>query len=119
MKMKPLRKEIASLVTGVGEGLSESAKDLGDLALQKYRKGRVRRGLAAALNKARKEVAKKLKPRRKKATSRTKIAKSVKPRRKKATAQTKSAAKPKEGRKNTTSRTKAKQASRSPRSRTS
>jgi len=82
--MKPLREEIANLVTGVGEGLSDSAKDLGDRALHEFREGRVRRGLANALDSARHEIAKKLKPRRKRAKARAKSAKQPKARRKKA-----------------------------------
>lgn len=69
--MKP-RKQIASLVTRVEQGLSDSAKDLGDLALQKYREVHLRQGLATALDRARQELADKLTRRRKKAKARPK-----------------------------------------------
>jgi hypothetical protein len=116
--MKEPRKEIASLVTRVEQGLSDSAKNLGDLALQKYREVHVGQGLATVLDRARQEIADKIKPRHKKAKARAKSATKAKPLRKNVTAQTKRAGKVKTGRKKAARRTKAKTASRS-RSRTS
>ncbi len=115
--MKEPRKEIASLVSRVEQGLSDSAKNLGDLALQKYREVHVGQGLATVLDRARQEIADTIKPRRKKAKGRANAASKPNARRKKAKAQTKSAGKAKTGRKKAVRRTKAKTASRS-RSRT-
>lgn len=116
--MKEPRKEIASLVTRVEQGLSDSARNLGDLALQKYRDVHVGQGLATVFDRARQEIADKIKPHRKKAKSRAKTATKANPRRKKAKAGTKIAGKAKTARKKAKPRARVKTASRS-RSRTS
>lgn len=112
--MKQARKEIANLVTRVEQGLSDSAssaKDLGDLALQKYRDVHIREGLATVIDRARQEIAEKLAPRRKKAKSKS-GAKS-KPRGKKAGARLKTSGKAKPRGKKTTTRAKARKTARS------
>lgn len=116
--MKEPRKEIASLVARVEQGLSDSAKNLGDLALQKYRDANVGQGLATVFDRARQEIADKIKPHRKKAKSRVKTATKSNLRRRRGKAGTKIAGKAKTARKKAESRAGAKKASR-PRSRTS